>query len=147
MEVEAAGLGSPSLLVLTVSVDVKQLWSWTWHLVRAQKLCESRGGRPGLSVPNSPYGLCGRKVTVNLTFNVQANAKVGWLLIVWIFMSTSTAQGQLRTNHRCIYSYSIGGRNSTRQNTRKREAQNSAHNTVNSKHNPSKTVNNQHTSI
>ena len=30
---------------------------------RAQELCESRGGRPGLPVPNSPYGLCWRKVT------------------------------------------------------------------------------------
>ena len=30
-------------------------------------LCESRGGRPGLPVPNSPaYGLCGRKATLNL---------------------------------------------------------------------------------
>ena len=29
--------------------------------VRAQGLCESRGGRPGLPVPNSTYGLCGRK--------------------------------------------------------------------------------------
>ena len=27
---------------------------------RAQELCESRGGRPGLSVPNSPYRLCRR---------------------------------------------------------------------------------------
>ena len=27
--------------------------------LRAQELCESRGGRPGLPVPNSPYGLCG----------------------------------------------------------------------------------------
>ena len=26
---------------------------------------ESRGGRPGLLVPNSPYGLCGCKATVN----------------------------------------------------------------------------------
>ena len=26
---------------------------------------ENRSGRPGLPVPNSPYGLCGRKVTVN----------------------------------------------------------------------------------
>ena len=26
-------------------------------------LCESRGGRPGLPVPNSPYDLCGRKAT------------------------------------------------------------------------------------
>ena len=41
-----------------VSVDVK---------LRAQELCESRGGRPGLPVPNSPYGLCGRKATVNLS--------------------------------------------------------------------------------
>ena len=24
---------------------------------RAQELCESRGGRPGLPVPNGPYGL------------------------------------------------------------------------------------------
>ena len=27
-------------------------------------MCESRGGRPGLPVPNSPYGLCGRKPTL-----------------------------------------------------------------------------------
>ena len=32
----------------------------------AQELCESRGGRPGLPVPNSPYGLCGRKATFEL---------------------------------------------------------------------------------
>ena len=35
-------------------------------LNRAQELCESRGGRPGLPVPNIPYGLCGRKPTLNL---------------------------------------------------------------------------------
>ena len=33
---------------------------------RAQEVCESGGGRPGLPVPNSPYGLCGRKTTLNL---------------------------------------------------------------------------------
>ena len=33
--------------------------------VRAQELCERRGGRPGLPVPNNPCGLCGRKTTVN----------------------------------------------------------------------------------
>ena len=32
----------------------------------AQELCESRGGRPGLPVPNGPYGLCGRNATLNL---------------------------------------------------------------------------------
>ena len=38
-----------------VYVDVKQ------H-------CESRGGCPGLPVPNKPYGLCGRKATLNSNF-------------------------------------------------------------------------------
>ena len=33
--------------------------------IRAQELCESRGGRPGLSVPNTPYGFCGRKATLS----------------------------------------------------------------------------------
>ena len=28
---------------------------------RFPELCESRGGRLGFPVPNSPYGLCGRK--------------------------------------------------------------------------------------
>ena len=31
---------------------------------RAQKLCGSRGGCPGLPVPDSPYGLCGHKATL-----------------------------------------------------------------------------------
>ena len=34
-------------------------------LLRVQELCESRGGRPGLSVLNEPYGFCGRKGTLN----------------------------------------------------------------------------------
>ena len=34
-------------------------------LDRVQELCESRGGRPGLPVHNSRYGLCGRKVILN----------------------------------------------------------------------------------
>ena len=32
---------------------------------RGQELCESRGGRPGLLGPNSPYGLCAREATLN----------------------------------------------------------------------------------
>ena len=31
----------------------------------AQELGESRGGRPGLPVPDSPYGFCGRKAILN----------------------------------------------------------------------------------
>ena len=37
--------------------------SLVWKTRR--QLCESRGGRPGLPVPNSPKGLCGRKATLN----------------------------------------------------------------------------------
>ena len=37
--------------------------------IKAQELCESRGGRPGLPVPKSPYGLCGRKATLNMNLN------------------------------------------------------------------------------
>ena len=59
MKVEAAVLGSPSLIVLTVSVDVNN--TERVSAFRGRELCESRGGRPGLPVPNSPYGLCGRK--------------------------------------------------------------------------------------
>ena len=62
VKVEVAVLGSLSLMVLRVSVDVKQLWTWTF---RTQKLCESRGGCPGLPVPSGPEGLCGRKATLN----------------------------------------------------------------------------------
>ena len=35
-------------------------------LSRAQELCEGRGGRPGLPIHSSPYGLHGRKATLNL---------------------------------------------------------------------------------
>ena len=35
------------------------------HDFRAQEVCESRGGRPGFPVANSPYVLCGRKATLN----------------------------------------------------------------------------------
>ena len=34
-------------------------------------MCESGGGRPGLPVPNSPYGLCGRKATLNLSLKTE----------------------------------------------------------------------------
>ena len=33
--------------------------------VGAQALCESGGGRPGFPAPKSPFGLCGRKATLN----------------------------------------------------------------------------------
>ena len=51
VKVEVAVLGFPSLISLIVYVDVL--------------LCESRSGRPGLPVPNSPHGLCGRRAALN----------------------------------------------------------------------------------
>ena len=65
MNVEVAVLGSPSLIVFMVSVDVKQQWTNLNEQGRAQGPYECRGGRPGLPVPNSLYGLCRCKATVN----------------------------------------------------------------------------------
>ena len=39
-------------------------------------VCESRGGRPGFPVPNSPYGLCGRKATLNSNSDTRSCVKV-----------------------------------------------------------------------
>ena len=60
--------GSFSLLRSCVKV---LLFLCVWILFRAQELCESPGGRPGLPVPNSPYGFCGRSATLNLNYRVQ----------------------------------------------------------------------------
>ena len=64
MKVKVDVLGSPSLIIPMVPVDVKNI-ELELARVRAQKLCGNRGGRPGLPVPNSPYGLCRRKATLN----------------------------------------------------------------------------------
>ena len=59
VKVEVAVLGSPSLISLMVSVDVKHHENKEEVLAtRAQELCECPGGRPG---PKSSYVLCGRK--------------------------------------------------------------------------------------
>ena len=58
VKVKVSVLGSPSLIVRTISVDVKQ--QLTRFCPRAQELCEGRGGRPGLPV------LMGLMVSVNV---------------------------------------------------------------------------------
>ena len=48
-----------------------------------QELCESRGGRPGLPVTNSPYGLCGRKATLSSNSGeLMLFRKPFWFLVV-----------------------------------------------------------------
>ena len=65
MKVEVSVLGSTSLTVLVVSVDVKQHGKRR-YTIRAQELCGSRGGHPGLPAPNSPCGFCGREAMLSL---------------------------------------------------------------------------------
>ena len=73
IKVEVAVLGSPSLIVLMVSVGVKLHSTRTGQCHNFGAVCEGRGGRPGLPpVPNSPYGLCGRKATLNSTGSQQS---------------------------------------------------------------------------
>ena len=45
-------------------------------IYRAQELCECRGGRSGLPVPNSHYGFCGRKATLNSNYQNQGSGAV-----------------------------------------------------------------------
>ena len=42
-----------------------KIHSKEWTENRPRELCASRGGRAGLPVPNSPYGLSRRKATLN----------------------------------------------------------------------------------
>ena len=50
--------GHSGICIIIVSIH-----SYTFY--RAQELCESRGCRSGLPVPNKPDGFCGRKATIN----------------------------------------------------------------------------------
>ena len=52
------------ILVLWESISIT-MWTFRHIPIRTQELCESRAGRPGLPTPNSPYGLYGRKATLD----------------------------------------------------------------------------------
>ena len=56
-------LGSPSLIVLIVSVVAKQHLKKKSGERQGSGAAKSEGGRPWLPVPNSPHGLCGCKAT------------------------------------------------------------------------------------
>ena len=55
---------SPNMIVTVSSIPVLE------ETFTAQQLCENRGGRPGLPVPNSPYDLCGSKATLKRKRNL-----------------------------------------------------------------------------
>ena len=58
--------------------------------LQSSELCESGGGRPGLPVPNSPYGLCGCKATLNLFLlnNADFHTNVNIDTIFYVFKPT-----------------------------------------------------------
>ena len=57
---------------MTTSVATQNSLSKTAVTLRAHEVCESRGGRLGLPVPNKPHGFSGRKATLNLQSLIQS---------------------------------------------------------------------------
>ena len=55
------------------------------QLFKARELCESRGGRPGLPVPDSSKGLCGRIATMNLKLLYTRSPAHLWHRCDWVF--------------------------------------------------------------
>ena len=49
-------------------MEAKRYFFFIWYCARTQELCESRGGRLGLPVPNRLDGVCGRKATLNFKY-------------------------------------------------------------------------------
>ena len=79
------------------------MWLITGLKIGAQELCESRGGRPGLPVPNKPHGFCGRKATLNQKMGSKHQLSnmltLGEGIVVWY--SSSVING-LRLSINCI---------------------------------------------
>ena len=91
-----AVLGSQSLIVLMVSVDVKQNWTRT-EFTRAQEMCESWGGRPGFSVANSPY-LCSLGSPSLIVLIVSVGVKQHPTTMLSAKSSPKNTQGRLAKN-------------------------------------------------
>ena len=95
--------GAPECVYLAESIPVPPApdpWPlniiiWSIHgreFVRAQELCESRGGRPGLPHPNIPYGLCGHKLSLKENTDHRSCVKVEVAVLVYptlIFLMVS----------------------------------------------------------
>ena len=56
---------------------------------RGQELCESRGGRHGLPVTDSPYGLRERKATLNKMNTVNVSNRLTTLSVWCLYLSLS----------------------------------------------------------
>ena len=69
---------------------------------RAQELCESRGGRPGLPVPGKPDCFCGRKATLKK----YATSPRGPALIIIVEKRHTDRFGTESDHGACINSHS-----------------------------------------
>ena len=82
MKVEVDVPGYLSRIVPPFSVDIKATLKCE---DRTREMCESRGGWPGLPVPNGPYGLCGHragKTELGSCVKEEVGALGSWSLIV-----------------------------------------------------------------
>ena len=65
--------------------------------------CASLGGRPGLPVPNKPYGFCGRKATLNIRVQELCESRGGrpWLpVLLSLMVSVDVTQHWTMHTHR-----------------------------------------------
>ena len=93
LEQSPAVQGSPSRTVLMVSVDARQ------HF-------RTEPSRPGLPVPNSPYGLCGRKATLNLDLNADQFSSVPTQAKTFILVSRqSSAEAMTMVLYTFLFSW------------------------------------------
>ena len=78
--------------------------------LRAQELCESRGGCPGLPVPNSPYGLRGRKATLELRAQSSGvvNQSINQSINILFYICSHRVLGEIRQKRKTTtYDYDL----------------------------------------
>ena len=68
---EVRHVGRSTMTLLSWACATSLIFWSSIQLCRTQELCESRGGRPGPPVPNSPYGLFGCKATLENSVRAQ----------------------------------------------------------------------------
>ena len=115
MKVEVAILVFPSLVVHTVSVDVKHRWSRTSSVFQSSGAVWKLRGPSWAFRPkycNSPYGLCGRKATLNLKcigayITTTCLERCGYCLQVKLNESTQRKKCSLRLHRQWILGISF----------------------------------------
>ena len=76
---------------------------------RAQELCERGGEWPRLTVPNSPYGLCGSKATLKKAIAIKVRLCQHWVWQLKVLQSTAIywVSAKKEKPPFCMYSWSL----------------------------------------